>query len=253
MNKINRNYLQITLAGSVLTLLLTGCPSGQPSQTITQESPAPTPTPAATPAPSPTPAAPTNTATATVPIAGLIPSTDPAARKQAIAKQRTDPFTGISIQPTITVIPEIVTAVPVPTTITTPSGGANSSRGRGGSTAGGAKKTALRPPIVRPVQPPPPPPPNPAEAKGVLVSGIIQLGNIPLAVVQAPGERTERRVTTGARLSNGQVLVKAIDTNPDNPSVTLEQYGISVVRRLGEGIEKPNPSQPPNPQAKIIF
>ncbi|MBR8830472.1 MAG: hypothetical protein N5P05_000054 [Chroococcopsis gigantea SAG 12.99] len=230
VKKINRNYVQISLVGSALTILLTGCPSGQPTATITQESPAPAPS--ASPTPNPSPSVPALTATTRPLPAGLIPSTNPQDRKATIARQRPDPFNSLPIQPTITVIPTIEPPQPPKP----PQGQSQ--------------------PVVTPkIAVAPPPPPNPAEARGVLVSGIIQLGNTPLAVVQAPGERTERRVTTGARLSNGQVLVKAIDTNPDNPSVTLEQYGISVVRRLGEGIQKRPPvgAGSPNPQAAISF
>ena len=66
---------------------------------------------------------------------------------------------------------------------------------------------------------------------------------------KAPGEATERRVTPGSTLSNGLILVKAIDTNPDNPYIVLEQYGRTITRRLGDGVPEPAAA----PQASISY
>jgi hypothetical protein len=95
----------------------------------------------------------------------------------------------------------------------------------------------------------PPPPPQPTEAEGVQVSGIVQLPTTPMAIVKAPGEATERRVIPGSTLSNGLILVKAIDTNPDNPYIVLEQYGRTITRRLGDGVPEPAAA----PQASISY
>jgi hypothetical protein len=95
----------------------------------------------------------------------------------------------------------------------------------------------------------PPPPPQPTEAEEVQVSGIVQLPSTPMAIVKAPGEATERRVIPGSTLSNGLILVKAIDTNPDNPSIVLEQYGRTITRRLGDGVPEPAAA----PQASISY
>jgi hypothetical protein len=69
-----------------------------------------------------------------------------------------------------------------------------------------------------------------------------------MAIVKAPGEATERRVIPGSTLSNGLILVKAINTNPDNPSIVLEQYGQTITRRLGDGVP-----EPAAPQASISY
>jgi hypothetical protein len=95
----------------------------------------------------------------------------------------------------------------------------------------------------------PPPPPQLTEAEEVQVSGIVQLPSTPMAIVKAPGEATERRVIPGSTLSNGLILVKAIDTNPDNPYIVLEQYGQTITRRLGDDVPRPDAA----PQASISY
>jgi hypothetical protein len=95
----------------------------------------------------------------------------------------------------------------------------------------------------------PPPPPQPTEAEEVQVSGIFQLPSTAMAIVKAPGEATERRVIPGSTLSNGLILVKAIDTNPDNPYIVLEQYGQTITRRLGDDVPRPAAA----PQASISY
>jgi hypothetical protein len=95
----------------------------------------------------------------------------------------------------------------------------------------------------------PPPPPQLTEAEEVQVSGIVQLPSTPMAIVKAPGEATERRVIPGSTLSNGLILVKAIDTNPDNPYIVLEQRGQTITRRLGDGVPEPAAA----PQASISY
>ena len=60
-----------------------------------------------------------------------------------------------------------------------------------------------------------------------------------IAIVQAPGEKSSRRVSQGDKLSNGKVTVKSINTSSQPPTVILEQYGVKVTRRVGQ------PPQPP--------
>lgn len=80
-----------------------------------------------------------------------------------------------------------------------------------------------------------PPLPEPALAAAVEVSGVIQVGNEPQAIVKAPNETTSRYVRVGQRLANGQVLVKRIEMNEGSePVVVFEQYGIEVSRAVGE-------------------
>ncbi|MEB3189517.1 MAG: hypothetical protein VKL42_04145 [Snowella sp.] len=89
--------------------------------------------------------------------------------------------------------------------------------------------------------------PIPVDAQGVEVSGVLKIGNKPFAIVKAPGEPVARYVTTGASLSNGRVRVTAIDTSLDNPGITVEQYGVTVSRAVGQAPEGiPNPTGSPS-------
>jgi hypothetical protein len=64
----------------------------------------------------------------------------------------------------------------------------------------------------------------------------VQIGGTPYAIVTAPNEPTSRYVRAGQRLSNGQVLVRRIEMNTGiEPVVVLEQFGVEVVRSIGEG------------------
>ncbi|WP_228014980.1 hypothetical protein [Synechocystis salina] len=78
-----------------------------------------------------------------------------------------------------------------------------------------------------------PPPLFPNDARAVVVSGVIEIGSRPYAIVQAPGEPVARNVTVGDRLSGGRVRVKAINPFGATPNVVLEQYGDSVTRDVG--------------------
>ncbi|AFY53534.1 hypothetical protein Riv7116_0959 [Rivularia sp. PCC 7116] len=79
-----------------------------------------------------------------------------------------------------------------------------------------------------------PPPPQPKLAQAVLVSGVIQVGNRPQAIIKVPSEPTSRYVQAGQRLASG-LLVKRIEMNEGSePVVVLEQYGIEVARMVGE-------------------
>lgn len=72
-------------------------------------------------------------------------------------------------------------------------------------------------------------------AQAVQVSGVVQVGDKVFAIVTAPNEPTSRYVQEGQRLAGGQVLVRRIETNRAEPVVILEQYGVEVVRAVGEG------------------
>lgn len=72
-------------------------------------------------------------------------------------------------------------------------------------------------------------------AQGVKVTGVIQVAGVPHAIVEAPGQEP-RYVKAGDYLANGQVLVKRIDTRKGSvPVVILEEKGIEVAKRVGEG------------------
>lgn len=72
-------------------------------------------------------------------------------------------------------------------------------------------------------------------AKGVAVQGVIETSLGLHAIIQLPNEATSRYVSVGQLLADGQILVKKININSDcDPSVTLEQEGIEVVKAVGE-------------------
>lgn len=79
-----------------------------------------------------------------------------------------------------------------------------------------------------------PPMPETTLAQAVEVSGVVVVGGIPQAIVQAPNEASSRYVQVGQRLSNGQVLVKRIEVNGDSdPIVILEQNGVEIAKTVG--------------------
>ena len=225
--------LPLILSVGSVALLLVGCPaSDQANQSppITQETPTPSPSPPAAQPPAFSNPRQPATEPATPRIPGLIPATDPDQKRAEINRGRRDPFAPFPVQPniTITVAEEPPAGTPV-----------------GTAPAQMGNPPTPRPPIVKG----PPPPPQPTEAEEVQVSGILRLPTTPMAIVKAPGEATERRVIPGSTLSNGLILVKAINTDPDNPSIVLEQYGQTITRRLGDGVPEPAAA----PQASISY
>lgn len=203
----------------ILTLFLSGCPSSKPpSEQAT--SPTPSPSPQASPSPPPTfdqTLGPRKVPT-TQKVVGLIPATNPNQHQGTFKQGRNDPFAMIPVEPIVKFPPpKTVKRVPrkVPTSV------------------------ARQP--SRPLIPSVPStrrssPPQPNEALGVVVSGVMNLPTSPVAIVKAPGESVVRRVTQGSTLSNGQVRVKAIYADNNNPMVILEQYGVEVIKRVGEGV-----------------
>ncbi len=171
--------------------------------------------------------------------AGLIPSTSPNEREKAIKPGRDNPFAVIPIQPVVrektasngVTEPDRLCQleeVQAPTTTVAQAPGADTP----GSGVG-------LPPLLAPILP------IPNEARGVVVSGVVQLNGTPVAIVQAPNENVARQVTVGASLSNGQVTVKAINVSSQKPYVVLEQYGLEIPRGVGEPPEEP--IDPPTP------
>lgn len=105
-----------------------------------------------------------------------------------------------------------------------------------GATGNGATGTGVDdiPVAVAPFAPELPVLPEPEQARGVEITGVIQVGGVPSAIVKVPNE-PDRYVRVGQRLSNGQVLVKRIEMNRGpEPVVILEQYGIEVAKRVGD-------------------
>ncbi|MGB3649753.1 MAG: hypothetical protein WBA41_00885 [Rivularia sp. (in: cyanobacteria)] len=99
-----------------------------------------------------------------------------------------------------------------------------------------------------------PPPPEPKLAQAVLVSGVVQVGNKPQAIIKVPSEPTSRYVQAGQRLASG-LLVKRIEMNEGSePIVILEQYGIEVARMVGEspmGATQPATASTDNPVSTL--
>ncbi|GFE70284.1 hypothetical protein [Chroococcus sp. FPU101] len=211
---MKKTFLILSLG--MLTLSLSGCPSSSPPA---DQAAQPTPTPSPSPQASSSPPAfeqalqPGQASTQTPPkVAGLIPATNSDQQLDKVKQGRNDPFATLPVDPIVKYPPA---ASVVKKTTTT---------------------TASKPPSVIPIPPNSRPlPPQPNEALGVVVSGVMDLPSSPVAIVKAPGESVARRVTPGATLSNGQVLVKAIYAGNSNPMVILEQYGIEVTKRVGEG------------------
>ncbi len=80
-----------------------------------------------------------------------------------------------------------------------------------------------------------PPLPEPKLAQAVEVTGVVTIGGITQAIIKAPNEPTGRHVEVGQRLSNGQVLVKRIESNAgSDPIVVFEENGQEVSRAVGE-------------------
>jgi len=170
--------------------------------------------------------------------ADLIPSTDPEARTSAVEQSRIDPFAmlPIPLEPEPIVVP-------------------TAARGNRGSNSGGNAAVAAKPSVPTPTPPPVSIPdqneplvrpsailplpriPQPQIAPTISVSGIIQLGGEPYAIVSS-GNEPERYVRVGDRLAGGSVRVKRIDTMAFEPQVILEENGIEVSRPVNSSAEE---------------
>lgn len=236
-------YWMVAIASGV-ALTVAACETA-PDTTVTEPSPAASPVPVAV-APATAPATqpldgPAGQGQATPPPAPvgsvppeLIRSTNPSNRVSEIRRSRPDPFVIVPTTPSIVRTPqppEVAAAPPQPTTPLIPRRpvpvpGQQQPTGNG--------QLAPIPSLVpsRPVVPPPPPTDL---ARAVRVYGVVQIGRIPHAIVQAPNEPSSRYVRVGQVLSNGEVLVKRIDMIAAEPVVVLEQNGVEVATAVGEG------------------
>ncbi len=144
----------------------------------------------------------------------LIPSTDPNARAAQVGTERADPFGSLTTRPVVNRPPVTEEGPP-----------------------SGIEPGELAPiPELVPGQPFVPPPLIPEIARAIAVTGVVQLGNVPYAIVDAPNEPHSRYVREGQFLSNGEVLVKRISINPGGePVVVFEQFGIEVSTTVGSG------------------
>ena len=203
--------------------------------------------------------------------AELIQSTDADARVQQISSgvgSRQDPFASLPIPPPPTPVSQIQPGT-APGAGTAPGGGATPGGG-GTSPANRTPATPANPPNVQPggraptagspaaggqrpgaggqqpgsQQPSGPlapgniavaPTPSTDLATAVVVTGVVEVGGIEYAIVDVPNEPS-RYVREGQRIANGQVLVKRIEVREGGePRVILEQNGVEIARRVGEG------------------
>ncbi len=201
--------------------------------------------------------------------AELIQSTDADARVQQISSgvgAREDPFANLPIPPPPTPVSQVQPGTPgggtAPGGGTNPGGGTAPGGGTnpgGGTTSPGNRTptTPANPPNVRPgggttgggqaspgQQPSSPlapgniavaPTPPTDLATAVVVTGVVEVGGVEYAIVDVPDEPS-RYVREGQRIANGQVLVKRIEVREGGePRVILEQNGVEIARRVGEG------------------
>ncbi|MGD2180841.1 hypothetical protein [Lusitaniella coriacea] len=218
----------------------------------------------------------------TPPNTGLIPSTSPEQRTKLIKERLEDPFStfpatpnkvprrviisrngaqgggnggGTSQLPPIPQVkqpPRPATKTPSPATKTPQQAKPKAAPNTGSGSGSLARKPNLpTPPNAIPDFPPIL---QPTAADGVKVTGVIKVGGVPHAIVQAPGQES-RYVKSGDYLANGQVLVKRIEMgNGTDPIVILEQAGVEVAKRIGEGAEiapSDSASLPQSPQQNI--
>ncbi|NEQ98469.1 MAG: hypothetical protein F6K30_17410 [Cyanothece sp. SIO2G6] len=163
----------------------------------------------------------------------LIPSTIPEERIRQVERDRPDPFDILQTIPTIE-IPEDVVLVPDDF----------NGNGNGNGFDEFDPLDVDGDPLLPELDPiaAPPPPPEPLTARAVAVTGVVQIGTVPYAIVNAPNEPHSRYVRSGQLLSNGQVLVKRIELFPGvaDPVVVLEEFGIEVNRQVGDNPEAPD-------------
>ncbi|OKH20511.1 hypothetical protein NIES593_18535 [Hydrococcus rivularis NIES-593] len=228
------------LSIATVALSIVGCSSSQPSGSNQAQQPQATETPQ--PASSPSPAAATpeaekssqpKTAEKKESVVGLIPSTNPAQRRQKIAQGRKDPFAFVPVKPTPKLNPQQLqpqSNTPQPPTASSPQPSAPSPFGSSPT----------------PIRPPAPLPPQPEIAQAVAITGIIDMGGVTQIIVKAPGERASRYVRVGDYLSNGQVRVKRIENaRSATPVVVLEELGQEVYKNVGEGVaQQPSQTKP---------
>jgi hypothetical protein len=237
------------IAASIgLVLFLGGCSGGEGGDAVSQETPAASeqaaPEPSASPSPSAQPAtaqAPTrpNRPRGILP-ADLINSTNPDQRLRSIQSARPDPFSLVPTSPSVTITRDSRASGTGQSSAS--AGGGSSGSGSSGGSRGSAGTQAMLPqPIPAlpeiprlPRQLPAALAPQPELARAVSVSGVVQIGSIVYAIVDAPDEPSSRYVQVGQRLSNGEIIVRRIDMNGSDSSVLLEQSGMQVVRRVGD-------------------
>jgi hypothetical protein len=256
------------IAASIgLVLFVGGCSGSEGGDAVSQETPAASEqaAPAASTSPSPSaqpaaaqPANRPNRPRGILP-ADLINSTNPDQRLRSIQSARPDPFSLVPTSPAVTITREVRASGDGQSSASAGSGGGSGSSGSGSS--GGSRRSvetqAMLPqsiPALPDIPRLPRPMPNALApqadlARAVSVSGVVQIGSIVYAIVDAPDEPSSRYVQVGQRLSNGEIIVRRIDMNGSDSSVILEQAGMQVVRRVGDAPVVPEaPATPGAPR-----
>ena len=154
-------------------------------------------------------------------VVGLIPSTDPDIRIRSSIRGRQDPFAVVSVKPTIEIKEDKKN---------------NRSRGLPNSPNPRVRRPQeiTSTPTIETVENLP----NADLAENVLITGLVELGDRIQIILQAPEEASSRYVEVGQYISNGQVLVKRIESSFPTPVVVLEQAGIEVDKVVGQAKEE---------------
>ncbi len=161
-------------------------------------------------------------------VVGLIPSTNPDVRIRSSIRGRQDPFAVVAVKPKIEIKEDSKTA--------------NNNRNKNRSRS---RPNAPNPRVRRPEEITSTPTietvenlPNADLAENVLITGLVELGDRIQIILQAPEEASSRYVEVGQYISNGQVLVKRIESSFPTPVVVLEQAGIEVDKVVGQAKEE---------------
>ncbi|MGK7900067.1 MAG: hypothetical protein AB4352_01400 [Hormoscilla sp.] len=183
-----------------------------------------------------------------------IPSIDPEERTKKVKAGGRDPFALVLVQPEIIFpdpLPPIPPPPPPPPPIVDQPGLIDDPSQIGGMVVDGDDLPRPIPPALPPIEtvrlpilttqslttttgPIAPVPPAPEIASAVKVSGVIELGSGKKAIVQVPGEKTQRYVAEGEWLGQGQVQVKRIElAERGSPTVILSENGREVVKMVG--------------------
>ena len=216
---------------SAIALLIASCSSGERAKDDTSKRPQKNQSETAAPPSFEGATEPGKISSSLPSIPGLTPGVNAEARRKQATPRRSDPFAVLPTNPVI-VRPNQGNSALLASEIGFKPGSKTDLCGK-------VPKTIAKYEVIPPSPPEPPRPPAPNQARAVLISGVVDLPGQSIAIVQAPGEKSSRRVSQGDKLSNGKVTVKSINTNSQPPSVILEQYGVKVARRVGQ------PAQPP--------
>ncbi|MEM8612598.1 MAG: hypothetical protein AAGF93_11305 [Cyanobacteria bacterium P01_H01_bin.105] len=188
----------------------------------------------------------------------LIQSTDPNERTIGVERTRNDPFAELTIPlvPPQPIEPEsngaTVQASPAnagtaaPGTVQAAANNAANTNGQGRPSLEARQVESGLPEISAL-----PEIPQPTTARAVRVSGVLQIGGSPYAIVKAPNE-IERYVRQGERIAGGSVVVKRIDTRSAEPRVILVENGIEVERLVTANEDGPTEEAPPSPTTNTV-